>query len=60
MPNSSFIQGCNAEGGRIGLRTHYDFDEDMNVVYWTHVATCKIGNDVYWTTSTSTDNPTGN
>ena len=48
MPNSSFIQGCNAEGGRIGLGTHYDFDEDMNVVYWTHVATCKIGNDVYW------------
>jgi hypothetical protein len=49
MPIDQWVSGCIQEGGRpSGFGTHYNFDENMNVVSTQLVALCRIGSQVYW------------
>jgi hypothetical protein len=42
-PNYEFIQGCDNGGGRLGIGTHYIFDENMIVIDTQRVVYCNYG-----------------
>jgi hypothetical protein len=43
MPNYNFIQGCDNGGGRLGIGTHYIFDENEIVIDTQRVVYCNYG-----------------
>jgi hypothetical protein len=49
MPNYNFIQGCDNGGGRLGIGTHYIFDENDMQIDRQRVVYCNYGGgNVEW------------